>query len=191
MKHSMTQLLAVIAVALPAALLFGCADPIEDVDSGGVILEVEFDNSIFRVGVNDQDLVTLDTVTIDSIAVQQGGTTSQLMDVRLRTIEITYSRSDTGTRVPPPFVYQLTGSIPVDGTLTFNNLPIMTVEQIQNPPLSDLLFENGAIDRETGAQIIKLNVTIRVFGVTLGGTDVASTPVTQTFEFVPSLITPT
>ncbi|MEO1083213.1 MAG: hypothetical protein AAFY88_03130 [Acidobacteriota bacterium] len=172
-------------------LLSGCADPIEDVDSGGVVLEVEFDNSVFRIGVNDTELVTLNTVTIDSISVLQGGQTSSLMNVRLETIELTYSRTDTGSRVPPAFVYQLTGSIPVDGTLTFNNLPIMTAEQLQNPPLSDLLFENGAVDRETGAQIIKMNVTIRVFGTTLGGTDVVSAPATQTFEFVPSLITPT
>ncbi|MEM7677072.1 MAG: hypothetical protein AAF449_13805 [Myxococcota bacterium] len=135
--------------------------------------------------------MTLDTVTIDSISVLQGGQTSSLMNVRLETIELTYSRNDTGSRVPPAFVYQLTGSIPVDGTLTFNNLPIMTAEQLQNPPLSDLLFENGAVDRETGAQIVKINVTIRVFGTTLGGTDVVSAPATQTFEFVPSLITPT
>ena len=172
-------------------LVLGCADPIEDVDSGGVVLEVEFDTSVFRVGVNDADLVSLATVTINSVAVNQTGSTSALMDVRLDTIELTYTRIDTGTRVPPPFVYQLTGSIPVDGTLTFNNMPIMTVEQLQNPPLSDLLFENGAVDRETGAQIIKMNVTIRVFGDTLGGTRVVSSPATQTFEFVPSLITPT
>lgn len=167
----------------------GCADDVEEVDSGGVILEVEFDNSIFRVGVNDGNLISLDTVTINSIVTRPGGNTSQLMDVRLQTVQVTYTRNDTGVRVPPPFVYQLTGSIPVGGTLTFNNLPIMTVEQLENPPLSDLLFENGAIDRETGAQIIKLNVTVQVFGRTLGGTNVASTPVTQTLEFVPSLNT--
>lgn len=186
----MRKALTLIALA-SLTLLLGCADPIEETDSGGVILEVEFDNSVFRIGVNDTTLVTLNTVTIDSVAVRPGGQTSSLMDVRLRTIEVTYNRVDTGTRVPPAFVYQLTGSIPVDGTLTFNNLPIMTVEQLQNPPLSDLLFENGAIDRETGAQIIKMNVTIRVFGDTLGGTSVVSSPASQTFEFVPSLITPT
>ena len=177
------MLLAILSVT------FGCAESVEETDTGGVFLQVEFDDSIFRVGVNDTNLVSLETVTIDSIVKRQGGPTSSIMDVRLETVQITYTRTDTGTRVPPPFVYRLTGTIPVGGTLTFNNLPIMTVEQIQNPPLSDLLFENGAVDRETGAQIIKLNVTLQVFGETFGGTSISSTPVTQTLEFVPSLNT--
>ncbi len=182
----MGRALLLLTVLLGA---IGCADSVEEVDSGGVILEVDFDNSIFRVGVNDGNLVSLPTVTMNSIVTRPGGPTSQLMDIRLETVQVTYTRNDTGVRVPPPFVYQLTGAIPVGGTLTFSNLPILTVEQIENPPLSDLAFENGAVDRETGAQIIKLNVTVQVFGETLGGTNVASTPVTQTLEFVPSLNT--
>ena len=111
------------------------------------------------------------------------------MDVQLNVIEVTFSRADTGTRVPPPFVFNVIGTVPVGGTLTYSDLPIMSTDQLRSLPLADLLFENGAIDRETGASTIKLNVSVRVFGRTVGGDDVASNSRTQTIEFVPSLQT--
>lgn len=178
--------LRLIAIAVFIAFT-GCTDRVGEIDSGGVILEVEFEDTTFRVGVNETDLLALDTVTIDSVVSRPNGGTSTLMDVQLDTIELTYSRVDTGTRTPVPFVYNVVGTVPVGGQLTFNGLPVMTVEQLRAEPLADLLFENGAVDSETGAQIIKINITMRVLGKTLAGYDVASTPRSQTFEFVPSL----
>ncbi|MCG8462947.1 MAG: hypothetical protein MI919_42220 [Holophagales bacterium] len=177
------RLLAILLVVLAT----GCAERVEETDTGGVLLEVQFDNSQFRVGVNDGDLVSLDTVTISSIVPNDEQPSSQLQDVQLDTVELTYSRADSGTTVPPALVYNLVGIVPVGGELTYSNLPIMSIDQLNRPPLSDLLFENGAVDRETGLDHIRLNVTIRVFGRTVAGTEVASTPRSQTFEFVPTL----
>ena len=182
----MTKALRLLVILL-ALLAAGCAERVEETDTGGVLLEVQFDNSQFRVGVNDGDLVALDTVTISSIVPNTEAPSSQLQDVQLDTVELTYTRADTGTTVPPALVYNLVGIVPVGGELTYNNLPILSIDQIERPPLSDLLFENGAIDRETGLDYIRLNVTIRVFGRTVAGTEIASTPRTQTFEFVPTL----
>ena len=78
--------------------------------------------------------------------------------------------------------------MPVGGTLTLTNFPIMSAEQTRSPPLSDLLIINGGFDRETGATFIRLNVTFRAFGTTLTGTRVASQPRTQTIEFVSTLL---
>ena len=178
--------LLVIALALAA---LGCAERVEEQDTGGVLLEVEFVDTVFRVGVNDGDLVSLETVTINSVVPNSTQPTSQLMDVQLNTVELVYTRADTGTTVPPPLVYNVVGTVPVGGQLTYTGLPIMSSDQLDRPPLSDLLFQNGAIDRETGQTTIRINVTIRVYGETVGGTDVASIPRTQTFEFVPTLVT--
>lgn len=180
------QLLALLTLV---GVSMGCTDRVGEIDSGGVLLEVEFEDTIFRVGVNDTTLVSLPTVNIDSVVSNVDASTSQLMDVQLKTIEITYSRADTGTRTPVPFVYSLVGTVPVGGELTYTDLPIMTVDQLRSEPLADLLFENGAVDSETGASLIRLLVTIRVFGQTLAGVDVASVPRSQTFEFVPSATT--
>ena len=66
------------------------------------------------------------------------------------------------------------GNVPVDGVLTLNDLPVVTPDQFNNTPLSDLLFVNGGFDRETGRQSIVLRLTMRFFGRTLAGDDVAT-----------------
>ena len=60
----------------------------------------------------------------------------------------------------------------------------MSRDQLDNPPLSDLLFQNGGIDTETGLDRITLNVRIRFFGRTLSGDEVESNTVVWTIEFV-------
>jgi hypothetical protein len=178
------KILCSTAIALAVV---GCPERTEQEDTGGVLLEVEFVDTIFQVPVNGTSVVSIPTVEIENIIARPGGESSRLMDVQLNTVEVTYSRADTGTRVPPPFTFNVVGNVPVNGVLTYTNLPIMSRDQLERAPLSDLKFSNGAIDRETGAPIIKLNATVRVFGQTLTGKNVASTPRSQTFEFVPSL----
>ena len=181
------QLLVLTLVALAS---FGCDDFVEEVDQGGVLLNLDFTSTTNRIGVNNIDaggLFTLNTLTVNSIVVRPGGATSQLMDVQLNTIEVTYSRADTGTRVPPALVYNIVGNVPAGGQVAFNNVVILSVEQIERPPLSDLLFENGAIDKETGSELIKMDISIRVFGQTIGGESVASQPRTQTYEIFPAV----
>ncbi len=175
-----------LALALVALVALGCEERTEQTDSGGVLLEVEFTNTVLVVGVEETETLTIPTIIVNSIVANPTATTSSLMDVQLRTLEVNFSRADSGTRVPPPFFWNIIGTVPVDGSLTLNNFPIMSTEQTRSPPLSDLLIINGGFDRETGNTFIRLNVTFRVFGTTLTGTNVASQPRTQTIEFVPT-----
>ena len=176
-------------VLLLAALLivFGCEERTEQTDTGGVLLEVEFTSTVAIVGVEQSETVTIPTITVNSIVADPNGSNSSLMDVQLRSLEVTFRRADSGTRVPPPYFFNVISTVPVDGTLTLSNFPIMSTEQTRSPPLSDLLLVNGGFDRETGNTFIRLDVTFRVFGTTLTGTNVASVPRTQTIEFVPTL----
>ena len=182
MRAHMTTLL------LPLALFaLGCEERTEQTDSGGVLLEVEFVNSPIRIGVEDSDVVQIPTINVNSIVANPTQTTSSLMNVQLRSLDVTFRRADSGTRVPPPFFFNTIGTVPVGGTLALSNYPIMSVEQTRSPPLSDLLIVNGGFDRETGNTFIRLDVTFQVFGTTLTGTSVASQPRTETFEFVPTV----
>lgn len=186
----LVKTLRIVLPLLLVATLLGCSD-LEETDNGGVFLSVEFQNVPGRIGVNDTDQVTIQTINIDSIVVNPSGGTSDLMNVQIDLYEVVFSRNDTGTRTPPSFIFRRAGVVPVDGTLTLNNFPIMSVEQMRSPPLADLLFENGGVDVETGSSAIKVNATFTVFGRTIGGQEVASTPRTETLEFVPSvLLTP-
>lgn len=177
---------SLLAIAL---LVLGCKERTEQVDSGGVLLEVEFaaDGIPVRVSVNDATLtglVQVPTTNILSVVADPTGDVSQLMDVDLEAVEVTYQRVDSGTRVPQPYVLNLLGRITVGGTLTYQNLPVMSRDQLENPPLSDLLYENGGFDKETGDTMIRMNLIIRVFGRTLTGRAVESVPRPHTIEFV-------
>ncbi|MEM7583917.1 MAG: hypothetical protein AAF560_11090 [Acidobacteriota bacterium] len=179
--------LAKVSLLIAALLLLGCEERTEETDSGGVLIEVEFTSTVLRVGVEENETVTIPTINVTSIVADPTANTSSLMDVQLRTLEVTFSRADAGTRVPPPFVFNVIGTVPVGGSLTLNNFPIMSNEQTRVPPLSDLLIANGGFDRETGNTTVRLNVNFRAFGTTLGGTSVSSVTRTQTIEFVSSL----
>lgn len=178
--------LSLLAIAL---LVLGCKERTDQVDSGGILLEVEFaaDGIPVRVSVNNAVLtgmVQVPTTNILSIVANPTGDTSSLMDVDLESVEVTYERVDSGTRVPQPYVLNLLGRIEVGSTLTYNNLPVLSRDQLENPPLSDLLYENGGFDKETGDTMIRMNLYVRVFGRTLTGRAVASEPRPHTIEFV-------
>ncbi|MDH3403315.1 MAG: hypothetical protein OEP45_06840, partial [Acidobacteriota bacterium] len=136
------------------------------------------------IGVNGNVLVQIDQITLSNVPKIPGGATSQLMNVEVESYEVTFTRAGNGTRIPTPYVAGAGGFVPVNGTDTFFNLPLMSLDQLENPPLSDLLFENGGVDTETGLQRITLNVRIRFFGRTLSGDEVQSNTVTWTIDFV-------
>ena len=182
----MRALMKILPLTL-AVLLFGCSD-LETLDTGGVLLQVEFVDLPGQVGVNESDTVQVPSIAVNSIVTNPAGGTSSLMDVLIDVYEVTFVRADTGTRTPPAFIYRRAGTVPVGGTLNLTNFPIMSSEQMRSPPISDLLFENGGIDEETGSSVIKINATFTIYGKTVAGDDVASQPRTETFEFIPSLI---
>ncbi|MCP3936549.1 MAG: hypothetical protein GY708_14380, partial [Actinomycetia bacterium] len=171
---TVSAIVPLLPLALLAAVL-GCADQ-EKVDTGGVALQVQFVNTPFQVGVNDDETLSLPQIEITSILTDPNGATSDLMNVQLDLYEVTYTRGDTGTRVPTPYVSRLSRIVPVGGSLILTNFPVMTSEQLRSPPLSDLLFENGGFDKETGNTSITIDIRFVLFGKTLAGREVTSVP---------------
>lgn len=174
-------LLLVLAVGL------GCSgDRVEDTD-GSVILSVsDFDGLLPLVSMSTLGGVySINTLTISNIPKNPRRNTSDQMGVEMQTYEVTYTRVGGGSRTPTTLVRDILGFAPVNGTLTYSDLPLMGLEQLANPPLSDLLVENGGFDRETNSQIVTLTLTITFFGRTIGGDRVATEPVAFTAEFVP------
>lgn len=182
------RILLLLPLAAGLAVL-GCSDAGE-VDSGGVSLIIsDFDGLPSAVGVNQASLtvppVTVEQIDLESIIQNPDLGTGNLQTIELSSYEVRFTRADTGTRVPTPMVEGLIGTVPPGGTTTIENLPLMRSEQLLNPPISDLLFENGGFDSETGSPVIALNLTIRFFGRTLGGRDVVSPAQSFKVEFVP------
>lgn len=169
--------------------ILSCGDERTQNTQATVILSLtDFDGLPFQVSVNQAaqvGAVTVEELTLQNVPKDPRGATSDLMSIELDAVEITYTRADVGTQVPPPRVRAIFSLVPVGGTSTINNLEILGLEQLLNPPLSDLLFQNGGFDRETGSTLIVLDVNIRFFGRTLGGDEVASGFDSFRLEFVP------
>jgi len=183
------SLVLVLLAALPLGLL-GCGESrIASTDGGGVTLSIsEFDGLPVQVSVNDAAtirMVQVGELTIQNIAKNPNAATSDLMNVEMQSYEVVFTRADTGTRVPPPLVSGILGVAPVGGTQTYENLPVLTGEQLFTAPLSDLLVQNGAFDKETGLQTVRLNLALRFFGRTVSGEDVDTRPANFTIEFTP------
>jgi hypothetical protein len=128
--------------------------------------------------------VTIGTFTLQSFLKDPTVTASSpLEDLEVTSYQVIYKRKDTGTRVPPPLVAALTVEVPVNSTGTINNLPIVRLDQLLSPPLSDLV--NFGHDTETGTAVIVLDAQITFFGQTLSGDKVQSGTAVFTLEFTP------
>ena len=149
----------------------------------------DFDGLPVVVGVNNTvaagGLVQVGQITIQNVAKDPTGAVSELMNVEIQSYEVFYDRADSGTRVPPSLVRNVFGVAPVNGTTQYDNLPVMSLEQLDEVPLSDLQFVNGGLDRETGVDRVLLNLRMRFFGRTLSGDEVQTEPIAFTIEFVP------
>lgn len=173
-----------LALALPVALaaVGGCRSR-TDRSEGTVVLSVsDFDGLPVSVSVSEGPF-DIDQITLRNVLKDPSGVATDLQDVEMRSYEVRFARLDTGTRVPPPLVEGLFGLVEVGSTANFGNLPFLRVDQINNPPLGDLL-RFGA-DQQTGSEVIPLRVTLRFFGRTLSGDDVASEPSSFNIEVFP------
>ncbi len=178
MKRTGTFLVLAILV-----LALGSCRSRTDRSEGSVLLSVtDFDGLPLSVSATAGP-TSIGEVTLRNFTKDPSGTTSDLQSIELRSYEVRFSRRDTGTRVPPPMVKSIFSLVPVNGTATITNLPFLTENQLANPPISDL-STTGA-DRETGSRVIVLNVSMRFFGRTLSGDNIASDPASFTVEVVP------
>ncbi|MFN7941709.1 MAG: hypothetical protein U0X73_08920 [Thermoanaerobaculia bacterium] len=180
----------VLSILIAALAFLGCQQNTDKVDSGGVRLSIsDFDGLPVRINTVDPltgqltTIAQIGTITVQSIILDPSSPTSDLMTVEIRSYEVTFTRSDTGTRTPPKLVEADFGNVSPGGTFTLNNGVFMRADQFLNPPLSDLA--NFGRDTETGSEVVKLTVGIRFFGKTLSGKEVDSTPGYFTLEIVP------
>ena len=164
-----------------------CESRTDRTDSGGVVLSItDFDELPIAVSVNSTGaFVTVGEINVENVSANPNGVTSDLMNVEIVSYEVLYSRADGGTRVPSKYVRGIFGVAPVGGELTIEGLPVMGPDQLTTEPLSDLLWEQGGFDRETGEARITLNFALRFFGRTLSGDAVSTAPALFTVEFTP------
>lgn len=185
-QKKLTTLCALITVALSLSIV-ACESRTDQVDGGGVLLSItDFNGLPVQISVNNAaavGLVQLGEVTVNNVLKNPNAPSSALQNVEIDSYEVVFTRQDTGTRVPPVLVRQLFSGVPVNGTTIIENLPVLSLEQLETTPLTDLLFVNGGFDTETGGQTILLNLGLRFFGKTLSGDEVDTQVAGFTVEF--------
>jgi hypothetical protein len=177
-------ILCLLAALAALALVAGCRSR-TDRSEGTVLLTISSFNGLpSTVSLRSQSPpFTVDSLVVRNILKDPSGTISDLQSVELRTIEIRFSRRDTGTRVPPPNVQSIFGLVPAGGINTLANIPILTSDQVLSQPLKDL--RDLGRDTETGTAVVVLDVSMRVFGRTLSGDEIVSDPARFTLEVRP------
>lgn len=192
--------LTLLATALVG--ISGCETRTDGTETGGVILLVsDFDALPAKVLVNcitgerlfslcpddgtfGSFRLTIGEVTLENIVADPTGTSSRLMDVEIDRIQVGYRRLDQGTRVPPTQFRNTGVLVPVNGTATIINLPLLTSEGFTNPPLNDLRLLFGGVDSETGSETMIIEFEVIFFGRTLSGDEVKTSPWNFEIEFV-------
>jgi hypothetical protein len=165
-----------------AAAVAGCRSR-TDKSAGTVLLSVsDFQGLPVAVSLATGPF-SITNLTVRNFAKDPTGTTSNLQSVEIKSYSITYTRRDTGTRVPPALVQSIFGFVQVNSQAQFLNVPILLSDQVLTPPLSDLT-KFGA-DRETGSAVIVLDCQMVFFGETLSGDKIASSPAGFTIEVRP------
>ena len=170
-------------------LLSACDERTEKTDGSGVILSIsDFDGVPVQVSVNDTraegGLLQLDSITVQSILKSLDARTSDLQNIEMSSYEVRFSRGDGGVNLPPPLVNRVFGVTPAGGDNTYENLPILTMDQLEARPLVDYFLENGGFDRETGRSSTTLNFHIQFFGRSIEGEAVTSNVASFSVKFV-------
>src|SRR4029453_1687661 len=163
----------------------GCDSRAHKTDSGGVILVIsDFDQLPAEVSVSAANVaggaVTIGTLTLQSNIANPSGGSSNLMDVEIESYEVTFTRGDTGTRLPPPLVQASLVYVPAGGSPELEKLRIRQSPHFPTLPLSDL--QNFGFDRETGSSVVILNIHLRFFGRTIGGRELETATRSFTVE---------
>lgn len=179
MKTYRIVLPVLLALVLAAA---GCRSS-TDRSEGTVLLSVSgFDGLPATVSLTDPEDQTVDigVITLRNTAKDPTGTTGALQDIELRSYEVRYRRRDVGTRIPPSAVQGIFGIVTVNASRDILGLPVLFDDQKLSQPLKDL--RDFGVDRETGTAVVVLDVSLRFFGRTLSGDEIASEPATFTME---------
>src|SRR5258708_31865289 len=130
---------ASIPACLPALLrLAGGCRSRTDRTAGAVVLTfgtITGIPAIVSVGntVTGTGAVLITNFNLISVVKDPTGVPGPLEDVEITSYQVTYRRRDSGTRVPPPLVQTFALEVPVNGTGTIINLPILRLDQLLNP----------------------------------------------------------
>jgi hypothetical protein len=169
-----TKFLTGIALASALALATACTNKQGETESP-VFITVSMDLQPGFIDVGVEAPVQIDTINLEShLKNPDSPDTAGFADTTINRYTVTFHRTDGGTMVPPVQTFGAGVLVPVEGTATLQNFPVLAASAIQQSPFDQLLPFNGGIDRETGKDEIDTAFDITFFGQTVSGHRVQS-----------------
>ena len=178
-----------VAILLAAALLLGSCGGNSTLDDteAAVYLTVEIDLynpdidicSNIPLGAD----VAIEDMSVTSNPKAPGTNLPSSQDVRITRWVITPERNDGGETASPQAVFDQGIIVPAGGANQLENWRVYPVEYLSEVPLGYLLPENGGVDPETGGRNIRQRLVLQMFGETMSGKSVSTTPVPIQFNF--------
>ena len=184
----MNRFARILALSLAAVTVFGC-EVQDKTDQGGVIIVIsDFDlpdlPGTMSVAAWYPVVFGPDSsITVRSQSRNPNNTTSQLMDVLIEGYEVSFTRGDFGTRVPPTLTEPVGGLVPIGGTMTLTGIALMRYDQFESSVLRDMRLQHR--DTETNSEVVRLIWHLKFYGHTISGERIETPPISFNLDVIP------
>ena len=108
-------------------------------------------------------------VTFQNDLLNQSIIPSNMTDIIIRTLRVSFVRTDGGTAVPASFQETINLSVDTNGTSSIENLTIVRAPQKQQVPLYYLTPFSLGYEPDTGYNNISCNAILEFWGETIAG----------------------
>ena len=176
------QLCAVLGLAVVAGSCGGSSTLDNTEASVFLTVDITAYNPDIDICLQQTD-IAIENMEINSTTKDPGGTISPQQDVNLSRWVVRPYRTDGGSTASPQWVYDQAVFVAAGGSADLENYRIYPLEYLKEIPLAYLLPENGGSDPETGNTNIRQSFELIIYGETVSGKNVSTTPIPIAFNF--------
>ena len=182
MKRTIKPVFVALALAV-VTMSCGGSSTLDNTEAS-VFLTVDIDEYNPDIDICAQFFdIAISRMTITSETKDPTGETTTQQDVNLKQWVITPYRTDGGATASPEWTYDQAVFVPAAGSADLENYRVYPFEYLSEVPLAYLLPENGGFDPDTGNTNIRQSFELQIFGQTVSGKSVATTPISIAFNF--------
>ena len=176
------QLCIVLALGLVVGSCGGNSTLDNTVASVFLTVDIAGYNPDVDICIQGADL-SIDDMSIASETKDPAGSISANQDVNLTRWVITPYRSDGGSTASPEWSYDQLVFVPAGGTAQLANYRVYPLEYLSELPLANLWPQNGGFDPETGNSNIRQSLELVIYGETVSGKKISTSPIPIAFNF--------
>lgn len=175
-----------LSVVLALGLVVGSCGGSSSLDNGEASVILTMDITAYNPEIDiclQQTDISIESMAITSTAKAPGSGTSTNQDVNLTRWVITPYRTDGGNTASPEWTYDQAVFVPAGGSADLENYRVYPLEFLREVPIAYLLPENGGFEPSTGFTNIRQSLQLTIYGKTVSGKNVATTPIPIAFNF--------